>query len=74
MGRAAPERPFPEHRPKLLDLSDNSGAQIGVCKPVYLSAPGNTSSLCVVIVTNKRHFVYTPKPCKLRLFEQIPET
>jgi hypothetical protein len=28
---------------------------------------------CVVFVTNKQHFVYASKPCKLRLFEQIPE-
>jgi len=46
-------------------------AQIGIGK-AYLPEPGNTSP-CVVIVTNKRHLVYIPKLCKLRLFEQIPE-
>jgi hypothetical protein len=30
-------------------------------------------SPCVVFVTNKRHFVYASKSCKLRLFEQIPK-
>src|SRR5215831_16441630 len=42
--------------------------------PVLLirsSAPSDTS-LCVVIVTNKRHFVCTPKPCKLHLFRADP--
>ena len=38
-----------------------------------LQRPFSNTSLCVVFVTNKRHFVYASKPCKLRLFEQIPE-